>query len=403
MEGIPINLHGLRFCTHLLLALAVGCAAPRAVPPLDVDHPSADSAAAALRPELRGILAEVIRPQEVLDHPSSAAGRNLLVLSGGGKLGAYSAGILSGWTARGTRPPFDVVSGISTGALIAPFAFLGLRYDRIRADNYTTVRTENIYRRRPYLAMLWSESLADSAPLRRRIDEQITDDFLAEIAQAHITGRRLYVGTTNLDTGRLVPWDLGAIAAGTDPDKLALFRKVLLASCSIPGLLPPVPIEIEVDGQRYTELNVDGGISASMFLHPYMILGNHTGVETNIYVIVAGKLSLELRRVESRFIAVSGEALQELLNTQTRSDLLQTFLLTRLTGGRFAIASVPPELPVSQDGTRFNTEEMRRLFDAGYERASSGAAWLSTPPGVSPGEWSRPRTGIRFNTPASNP
>src|SRR5262245_36186162 len=156
--------------------------------------------------------------------PVAYAPRNVLVLSGGGANGAFTAGVLNGWPASGTRPQFDVVTGISTGALIAPFAFLGPEYDEELARNYTGLHDGDIYRRRPLPALLWSDALADSAPLRRRIEAQITSELLARIARAHTQGRRLYVGTTDLERKQLVVWDLGAIAAGEDPGKLELFR-----------------------------------------------------------------------------------------------------------------------------------------------------------------------------------
>lgn len=384
-----------------MLVLASGCAVPRTIPPLDLTQlASAESHLAAARTDLPDNLAKLMDSPlspATTDRQSPAPARNILVLSGGGRDGAYSAGVLNGWSAARTRPSFDVVTGISSGALIAPLAFLGAHYDQFLTDSYTKVHTEDIYRKRPCLSLLWSESFADSAPLRRRIHAQVTDAFLAEIAQAHASGRRLYVGTTNLDTGRLVLWDLGAIAAGTDPDKRELFCRILLASCSIPGLLPPVPIEVDVQGKRYTELHVDGGVSASMFLTPYMVLGKQPDAHTNVYVIVAGSLSSEPRNVERRLVAVSGESLQKLLIAQTRSDLLRTFLLTRLTGGRFAVTSVPQGLAVAQDSMRFNEGEMKQLFDAGFARAADGTAWRSSPPGVSPDEWAWPRTGTSFN------
>ncbi len=407
MDAFSLSLGGSRSFAPLFLVFAVGCEATRAYPPPDVDlQASVNSEMVTHRPDQMGILAQLIDsplPEAVTGHPPTGPAHNVLVLSGGGKYGAYSAGVLAGWSAAGTRPTFDVVTGISTGALIAPLAFLGPRYDSLLERGYTTVRTKDIYRERTYLSVLFSDALADSGPLRRRIDEQVTDDFLAEIAQAHATGRRLYVGTTNLDTGQLVFWDLGAIAAGADPDKRALFQKILLASCAMPGLLPPVPIEIEVDGRRYTELHVDGGVSAAMFLRPGMVVADSHGTRTNTYVIAAGKLSLEPRCVSRRFIAVSGEALHELLNAQTRDDLLRVFLLTRLTGGCFAVTSVPQELPVDPNPTRFNPVEMRRLFDVGYEQAVRGEAWRPTPPGVNPDEWPWPRTGTRFNLQSNQP
>ncbi len=314
--------HGRLTCTWLLLAIAPGCAAPREAPPPGTDL-LMGAESVTVRSNVPDALAQLIdSPQSpaAAGENASAADRNILALSGGGRDGAYSAGILAGWSAAGTRPTFDVVTGISTGAIIAPLAFLGQRYDRVLADRFTTVRTEDIYRSRPWLAVLWSDSLADSGPLRRLIDEHVTDGLLAEIAHAHHEGRRLYVGTTNLDTGRLTVWELGAVAAGSDPKKRDLFRKVILASCSIPGLLPPVPIEIEVDGRQYTELHADGGVSATMFLRPFMVSGNCGGGATNVYLVMAGKQSPEPRYVKRRFFAVSGVSLQELLESRTRGD-----------------------------------------------------------------------------------
>ena len=82
--------------------------------------------------------------------------------------------------------------------------------------------------------LLWSDSLADSTPLRKHIEAEITPECLAGVARAHAEGRRLYVGTTDIDAKRLVIWDLGAIAASDDPGKLTLFRRVVLASASVP-------------------------------------------------------------------------------------------------------------------------------------------------------------------------
>src|SRR5262249_10067252 len=161
-------------------------------------------------------------------------------------------------------------TGVSTGALIAPFALLGSEFDDALERSYTTLRDNDIFKRRLLLTLPWAESLADSSPLQRRIEAEMTPQVLERLAAAHHQGRRLYVGTTDLDAKRLVIWDVGAIAAGDDPDKLALVRKVILASASVPGLLPPVPIDVEIDGRPFTELHVDGGVSANLFLRPGM-------------------------------------------------------------------------------------------------------------------------------------
>lgn len=382
----------------LLLSLAVGCSAPNATLPPDVDRLAYSVELTSIRSKLPDTFWQLIDgPQApVATARSGGSDRNILVLSAGARDGAYSAGVLVGWSATGTRPTFDVVTGISTGALVAPMAFLGQKYDRLLEDSFTSVRTEDIYFRRPWLAVLWSDSLADSEPLRRRIDEQVTDGMLAEIAQAHLAGRRLYVGTTNLATGRLTVWDLGAIAASSNPDKRELFRKVLLASCSIPGLFPAVPIEIDVDGRRYTELHADGGITSSMLLHTLMVIDKNGGAIPNVYTIIAGKLSPEPRYVHRRLISVFGASVQEMLESRTRGDLSRVFLLSRMMGGRFAFTSIPQDLQVDPDSTHFDPVDMRRLFEAGYAQAAN--EWRSAPPWIHPEEWPQPRSGTRFKT-----
>ena len=164
-----------------------------------------------------------------------------------------------------------MVTGVSTGSLIAPFAFLGPDYDDLLERSYTGVRPGDLYRLRYPTSLLWSDSLADAEPLRRRVEAEITPDVIARVARAHASGRRLYIGTTNLDTKSLVVWDLGAIAAGDDPHKVSLFREVILASCAIPGLLPPVPITVGVNGRPRSELHVDGGVNTSLFLPPSVL------------------------------------------------------------------------------------------------------------------------------------
>jgi hypothetical protein len=333
--------------------------------------------------------------------PVSAAPRNLLVLSGGGMNGAYTAGVLKGWTASGTRPRFDVVTGISTGALIAPFALLGSDYDDSLERAYTTARDRDIFRPRSPLLLLFADSLADSSPLLEHIRGQITPEVLAGVARAHAEGRRLYVGTTDLDHKRLVIWDLGAVAASDDPNKLELFRRVLLASASVPGFLPPVPINVEVDGQRFTELHVDGGVTASLFLRPGM-LGRPLKWEqsvrddTNVYVIVAGKLRANDEPVKRRLLPVAEDSLQAVRQAQFEGDLLRVYLLSKFAGARFGLAAVPQEFANDLSSLSFDPKVMRALFEEGFRSASNGSVWRSVPPSLTPGEQAPPRGGVRF-------
>ena len=192
---------------------------------------------------------------------------SFLALSGGGDDGAFGAGLLCGWTVHGDRPRFKMVTGISTGALIAPFAFLGASYDHVLRHVYTGVTSSDIFRQKSLLTVLWRESVADTAPLARLLELYVDEAMLAEVAAQHKKGRRLIIGTTQLDAQRLVLWDMGAIATSGHPDAIKLFRKVMLASASIPGAFPPQYIKVEAGGGFYDEMHVDGGTTAQVILY----------------------------------------------------------------------------------------------------------------------------------------
>ena len=185
----------------------------------------------------------------------------------GGAFGAFSSGLLVGWTEKGDRPTFDVVTGISTGALIAPFAFLGPKYDSLLKQFYTSVENKDIYKIRPLWAVV-GESFADNAPLAAKIDEVLTPETMQDLAAAHSQGRRLYIGTTEAEGKQFIVWDIGAMAARNGPGDRALIAKVLLASTAAPGLVPSTKIDVAIDGVCHTERHVDGGVSQSLFFRP---------------------------------------------------------------------------------------------------------------------------------------
>ena len=347
-------------------------------------------------------IAPRLQTDRVLPASARSEPRNVLVLSGGGANGAYTAGVLNGWTASGSRPSFDVVTGISTGALIAPFAFLGAKYDDTLRRSYTVCKESDIFERRWLPELLWADSVADSAPLRRRIASEITTDVVSQVAEAHRAGRRLYVGTTDIDSKRLVVWDMGAIAASDDTHRVHLFREVLLASASVPGLLPPVEVQIEVDGERHTELHVDGGVSAALFLQPSMV-----GVRPNqeapctrddlhVYVIVAGQLQLPRRTVKRRLTKVFEESIGGVLQSQLEGDLLKTYLLARFAGANFALTSVPKDLVFEAGSLAFSPKTMKHLFDTGFDHAASRNGWQFVPASLTLDEQTPPRSSVQF-------
>jgi predicted acylesterase/phospholipase RssA len=331
----------------------------------------------------------------------------ILVLSGGGAYGAYSAGVLAGWSETDTRPQFDVVTGVSSGALVATLAFLGPGRDPDLKRFYTRLTDRDVFARRPTWSALLSDAVADSRPLERQIEQAVDANLLRQVAAEHVKGRRLYVGTTNLDARRLVVWDMGAIAARGRPQDLNLFRKILLASASLPGLLPPVSISVEVDGRQYQELHVDGGVTASLFFRPPEVpndrlaaLGDRPLAGSTVYVLVAGKLYSDPQPVEPQLLPIVTSSVSALMYAQTRGDLTEVYAVALGTGMNYRLAAIPQDAPIPASSTTFDPAAMYRLYEVGRRQARSAGLWRDTPPGTRPGEDVPIRRGTRL-TPAS--
>jgi hypothetical protein len=399
----------------VLLLLAVGCTArhracapPELVRESGLVQPGPADDSGPVETELLRSLVDRTKTANATPTPGAKPGK-FLALSGGGMYGAYSVGVLTGWTAAGTRPPFDVVTGVSTGALVATYAFLGTEYDGSMVKLYTSVTDRDIYRKRPRVAVLFSDSAASSEPLKRLIEAQVDDALLAAVARAHAAGRRLYVGTTNLDARRLVIWDMGAIAAGGRPDAKELYRKVLLASASVPGFFPPVPVEVEVNGRPFTEMHVDGGATTGVFLRASTLhldrealrAGRSPLAGSDAYVVIAGKLYADPSCTDRRTVQIAEGALSSMVSSQTRGELFRIYTLCLLGGMNYHLSAIPEDFTVSGDAMAFDPAEMRRLYAAGYEAAQTGRAWRDTPPGAEPQEQTRPRTGTQFLAPAA--
>ncbi|MBA4190078.1 MAG: patatin [Planctomycetaceae bacterium] len=326
--------------------------------------------------------------------------KDILVISGGGVYGAYPAGVLYGWTQAGTRPTFDVVTGISTGALVAVFAFLGSSVDAELKQAYTTITDDDVFRKHRIPRALLSSSLADNAPLVGLLKRYATDSLIQQVAIEHEKGRRLYVGTTDLDVRRGVFWDMGEIATRNTQESRDLFRKVLLASAAIPGFFPPVPIEVTVNGRRHVERHIDGGVSSSMFFAPPWVPPEERETlpltwlhGSNLYILVAGKMYPDPMPVKSRSLAIAGNAVSTILFDQTRNDLSKLFLLSIVTGMNYNMSVIPKDLPAPVESTSFNPAEMTVLFEAGAEWARNHGRWRDSPPGGEPGEGGRFRGG----------
>ncbi|HVK11711.1 MAG TPA: patatin-like phospholipase family protein [Gemmataceae bacterium] len=378
---------------------------PAAVPLTNLTDRGADGDVVPVIDLRGGDRVEVQATPPAVAPPTGRKPFNVLVLSGGGAYGAYSAGVLAGWTEAGTRPKFDVVTGVSTGALVATLAFLGAEKDADLKRFYTSLSDRDLYVRRSSLSALWGDALADSRPLERLIEREVTADLVAAVAAEHAKGRRLYIGTTHLSSRRLVVWDMGAIASRGGRGDVALFRRILLASASIPGFLPPVTIPVEVDGKVTDEMHVDGGVSASLFFRPPTVprdqladLGDRPLAGSNLYIIVAGKLFADPAPVQPRFLSIVQTSISGLLYAQTRGDLFQLYALSMATGMNYRVAAIPPDAAMPAAATTFDPAAMSRLYETGRRQAGTAGVWRETPPGNRPGEEVPVRGGARFST-----
>jgi Patatin-like phospholipase len=329
----------------------------------------------------RAALARAGKPTDPLP-PAS-----LLAISGGSDAGAFAAGLLVGWTAHGTRPQFRVVTGISAGALIAPFAFLGPRYDDALRNAFTSVRSEDIFRKRSLLVGLSSDGMADSEPLARLVAKHVTPEMLSAVAEEYARGRVLEIGTTDLDSGRPVTWNMGEIASSDAPGALELFRKIIIASTSIPGEVSPVMIDVDVDGKHFQEMHVDGGVITQVFLYPRSILqelqratGRPYQRELRAYVIRNGRLEPEWSDTERHTLSIGGRAITALIQTQGISDLQRIYLTAQRDGVDFNLAYIGSDFHYPHR-ENFDPDYMKHLFDYAYQRSAKGYTWHKAPPG----------------------
>jgi len=323
-----------------------------------------------------------------------SATRHFLAISGGGDDGAFGAGLLLGWSDRGNRPEFDVVTGVSTGALSAPFAFLGRAYDPQLKAVYTETSAVDIFEKRaPLLGAIAGDALTDNAPLRAMISRRLDEAMVRRIAEEYKKGRLLFILTTNLDQGRPVIWNIGAIASSNHPKARELIVEVLLASTSIPVVFPPVMLDVTIGGERYQEMHVDGGTIAQAFLYPPSISLRTAAARVGVsektlrterrrvaYVIRNGRLTRPEESVKLQTIAIAKEALSTMTTASGVNDTYRMYLLARRDGVDFNLASINDDFGVPYKGP-FDKDYMQTLFEYGYQKGRAGYPWQKAPPG----------------------
>jgi hypothetical protein len=308
---------------------------------------------------------------------------SFLAVSGGGDNGAFGAGLMNGWTEAGTRPAFKMVTGISTGALIAPFAFLGPGYDVALREVYTTMTPDKVYRARGLVAALFDDAMADTGPLAQVISVYADQKMLDAIAREYHKGRLLMIGTTDLDAQRPVIWNIGAIAASGHTGGLELFQKILRASAAIPGAFPPVLIDVELDGRKYQEMHVDGGTMAQLFLYPASVDLSRSRVrrERHAYVIRNARIDPDYSVNERRTISIVGRAINTMLAASGHNDMLRTYFISKRDGFEFDVAYIGADFKAPKTG-EFDQAYMNALYAYGHEQGRSGRAWRKAPPSL---------------------
>jgi predicted acylesterase/phospholipase RssA len=323
---------------------------------------------------------------ELLVKHNGHAYYNILALSGGGTNGAFGAGLLCGWTRAGNRPNFKFVTGISSGAIIAALAFLGAEYDEVLKEIYTTVATSNIFNTKNLMSWLWSESLADIEPLKTLIEKYVDETALKIIAEEHLNGKRLYLGTTNLDAQRFEVWNVGFIANSGHPDALEILRKILLASLSVPCIFPPVYFDVEVDGKLYDEMHVDGGMITDAFICDFMLnLPTHPGKKRKtrgaVYIVRNDKFVPAPEQVSRNLPKITKRSLFTLNKAHSEDHLRYIYSIARRNNADFNYIGIPENCSLP-DKLTFDQKKMNELFDLGYKLASTGCKWQKEPPGL---------------------
>ena len=303
---------------------------------------------------------------------------NILEISGGGQNGAFGAGFLKGWRESGTRPPFDIVTGVSTGALLATHAFLGTPADdAILEEIFTTITAQNVYESKGLLNVLVedSSSVYDTSPLAAYIAKYITAEVLKRVAAAYDDNRRLWVGTTNLDYNQTWVWNMTGIAKEGGPDALELYRKVLRASASPPVAFPPV----EINGHLFG----DGGVRENV------VVVGFTGEEQpkpplhgpgDVFLIHNGYGNAPPHAITADIAGISGTTIGMMFDNSMESIVLRAYWATMARGYKFHYVEIPEGVDIGHNMLAFDPKQMRNGFDAGRAMAKKPDPWSNTPP-----------------------
>lgn len=396
-KALPVRLLAVVLIPVFAASLS-GCATARHPVPQDLIGKTKVDGMSDIRmimgipnPVLQRDIIASLKEENSRDYPVDDKGVRwypVLAISGGAANGAYGAGLLKGWSESGTRPKFKVVTGVSTGAITAPMAFLGPDYDYLAEQLYTTLSTKDVMSLKGPIRALTGNSLASNAPLRKQLDKYVTKEIIDKVAAEHRAGRRLFVGTTQLDAQRLSVWDMGAIACRGD---VGLFKNVILASAAIPVIFPPSVIRVEADGRAYDEMHVDGGTVTQVFTLYHMLDGagpiakemgiDPATVKANYYIIRNGYVSAGYDAVKNNLGSIASRSFDTIINAQGIGDTYRIYAYMKKMGNGYNLAFIPGDFrPKPKE--MFDPREMKELFDKGYQDAVKGYKWYNEPPGL---------------------
>ncbi len=314
-----------------------------------------------------------------------------LIIGGGVSNSAYGIGLLKGWLKEGSRPVFKIVTGYSSGSIIALATFVGEDHEDQIADMFTSISSKDVQKKKSMFSVLFGNSVYSSEPLAKKINDIVDEDLMAKIAEEHRKGRRLYVGTTDFDAQGFVIWDMGALASKGGFDSVKMFRKIILASCAYPAMLPPVYFQVEAGGRRYDEMHVDGGVVSGLFYIYQLMEGvesmvqsseiNPGGFKTRVYVLNLCYMSPHSQQVEDNMVAMTSRLIETNGVAKMIGDTYRIYAYAKEKGWDYNLAYIPEDFKPNQK-EMLDTQEMKRLFKRGYDDAVVGYKWHKAPPGL---------------------
>lgn len=346
--------------------------------------------------DIRKSLIDSFKEEDKSDYPTNALGIKIypvLAVSAGGPKGAYGAGFLKGWSKEGSRPLFKVITGVSSGAIIAICTFLGKDYDDQLEKFFTTMSTKDIMKKNNLFSILFGSSFASPAPLVKKVSDIVDEKVIVRVAEEHRRGRRLFIGTVNLDAQEFVVWDMGALACKSGPGSLQMFRKIILASSAMPMMFPPIYFEVtSATGERYDEMHVDGGSMRQIFYIDRLIKNMEGAAKVfgidpskyrpQIYVLCTNYMSPIRQQVKNNLVAIGLRSLETLQAAAFSGDIYRLYAFAQRRGLDFNLAYIPADFKSHQNPKDFfDKKEMQRLFKRGYDDAINGYEWHKTPPG----------------------